>query len=70
MKQTNLIVIFQFLPRIMVEQIVKMVDNTIYYGSMILIKHNEPELNHENVQPMTLDEFEKHMKKCLEVLKI
>ena len=35
------------------------VDNTIYYGSMILIKHDEPELNHENVQPMTLDEFEK-----------
>ena len=35
----------------MVEQIVKinlnclrLVDNTIYYGSMILIKHEEPEL--------------------------
>lgn len=35
------------------------VDNTIYYGSMILIKHDEPELNNENVQHMTLDEFDK-----------
>lgn len=35
------------------------VDNTIYYGSMILIKHDDPELDNENAENLTLDEFEK-----------
>lgn len=35
------------------------VDNVIYYGSIIMIKHGDPELDNENVENMTLDEFEK-----------
>lgn len=35
------------------------VDNVIYYGSIIFIKHDDSELNNENAENLTLDEFEK-----------
>jgi hypothetical protein len=35
------------------------VDNTIYYGSMVLVKHDDPEIDDGNVENLTLEEFEK-----------
>ena len=35
------------------------VDNVIYYGSIIIIKHEDLELDNDNAENLTLDEFEK-----------
>ena len=35
------------------------IDKTIYYGSMIVVKHSEKMLKNENVENITLEEWEK-----------
>jgi len=39
------------------------IDNTIYYGSMIVVKHNHKMVKNENIENITLDEWEKFYEK-------
>ena len=39
------------------------IDKTIYYGSMIIVKHNHKMVKNENIENITLDEWEKFYEK-------
>ena len=39
------------------------IDNVLYYGSILLVKHDTEELNNENVTDLSVEDWEKHYEK-------
>ena len=39
------------------------IDNVLYYGSMLLVKHDDEELKNDNVDDLTLEDWEKYYEK-------